>query len=291
MVGTKATGTVDIVNRTSEDQKIKERSRLVTKDGTLFYMTRSATVGPDSRTSVPVEAAEAGTGGNIEPQRLDFAALDAAAQSVLYGEATQAISSGAGEEVHVVREEDIERARQAAGEEAKAKVRDEVQAELPRGWALLDESWAAEVADFAPDGEVGSKQPQLAYTANVTVRVLGYEGAKLEERLTAALESRLDENYALFPGPISFSKTVKSVDWEKGEGVMVARVTHTTIPDFSLETLKQKIARRGQDEAREYLEGLPGVRSVELTLSPFWVRSIPRIENRINLEVVPERQP
>ena len=75
MIGTKASGTVDVVNQTSEEQKIRDRSRLVTKDNVLFYMTRSATVPPEGRVSVPVEAAEAGEIGNIEPQRLDFAAL------------------------------------------------------------------------------------------------------------------------------------------------------------------------------------------------------------------------
>lgn len=291
MIGTKSSGTVDIVNKTSEEQKIKERSRLVTKDGVLFFMTRAVTVPGDSRASVPVEADQAGEGGNIQPQRLNFAALDAAAQSVVYGEVTKAITNGKGEEVHVIKEEDIERAKQAAQEAAEAKVRDEIKNELPKGWVLLDESWTAELANFTTDGQVESKQPQISYKADATVRVLGYEPSKLEERLTTALKSRLDQNYALFPGPISFSKTVKSVDWTKGEGIISARVTHTTIPDFSLETLKQKIARRNANEAKGYLEGLPGVRSVELELSPFWVRSIPRIESRINLEVVPERQP
>lgn len=291
MVGTKAVGIVDIINKTSEEQKIKERSRLVTKNGVLFYMTRSATVPAAGRVPVPVEAAEAGEVGNIEPQRLDFAALDSSAQSVVYGEATGAISGGTGEEIHVVKDEDIARAKTAAQEAAQAKVRDEIRGELPRGWVLLDESWTAELADFSVDGTIGDRQPQLAYTAQATVRVLGYEAATLEDRLTKALQGRLDQNYALFPGPISYSKTVKNVDWEKGEGVIVARVTHTTIPDFSLETLRQKIARRSADEAKQYLEGLPGVRSVDLTLSPFWVQSIPRIENRIDLELVPERQP
>ncbi|MEK7557380.1 MAG: baseplate J/gp47 family protein, partial [Patescibacteria group bacterium] len=291
IVGTKATGTVQIVNRTTQEQKIRDRSRLMTKEGVLFYMTRHVIVAPDSRASVEVEAAEAGEVGNIAPQRLNFAALDASAQSVVYAEATAAISGGKGEEVRVVREEDIERARIAAKEAARAKVQEEIQKELPSGWVLLEESWTADYDSFKTDGEVGSRQPQIAYSGNATVRVLGYESARLEERLRAALEERIDQDYALFPGPISYSKTVKSVDWEKGEGVIATRVTHTTIPDFSLETLKGKIARRGADEAKTYLEGLPGVQRVELAFSPFWVRSIPRIEKRINLEVIPERQP
>lgn len=291
VVGAKASGTVQIVNKTIDEQKIKENSRLVTADDKLFFIQGAVFVPPNGRTSVTVVAAEAGEGGNIEPQRLDFAALPKESQSLVYAEATQKISGGTGEEVHVVKEEDIERAKAAAGDAAIAQVKVEVAGELPRGWVILEESWTAEVADFAVEGEVGARQPELPYSGRATVRVLGYEEAKLTERLQKALESRLDQDYVLFPGPISFTKTVKSVNWEASEGIIVARVTHTTIPDFSLDTLKQKIARRGEQEAREYLIGLPGVSRVDISLSPFWVRSIPRIEKRINLTLQPERQP
>lgn len=290
-VGTKATGTVQIVNKTVDEQKIKENSRLVTADGALFYMKGSAFVPANGRLSVPVEAAEAGEAGNIEPQRLDFAALPEESRSLLYAEAVSALSGGSGEEVHVIQEEDLERAKTAAQEAAIAQVKGEVAQELPPGWVILEESWTAELADFTVEGEVGQQQAEVAYSGRATVRVLGYEEAKLTERLTAALEQRLDEDYVLFPGPISFTKTVKDVNWESSEGTLVARVTHTTIPDFSLETLTQKIARRGEQEAREYLIGLPGVSRVDIQLWPFWVRSIPRIEKRINLTLQPERQP
>lgn len=291
MIGSKASGTVELINKTSDEQKIKEQSRLVTKDGVLFYMQQPAFIPANGRVSVAVEAAESGESGNITPQRLNFAALDAAAQTVVYGEATKALTGGTGEEVHVIKEEDLERAKAAAQESAVDSVKEDVQKQLPRGWALLEESWAAELKDLTFDGEVGKRTPQIVYKGQATVHVLGYETAKLEDQLRATLTSRLDNEYALFPGPISFSKTVKSVDWEKNEGVMSVRVTHTTIPDFSLETLRAKIAGRNQQEAEEYLQGLPGVQSVDLMFSPFWVRSIPRIEKRINLELIPERQP
>lgn len=291
MVGSKSASTVELINKTTDEQKIKEKSRLVTKDGVLFYMQQPAFIPANGRVSVAVEAAESGETGNIEPQRLNFAALDPAAQNVVYAEATKAFTNGTGEEVHVIQEEDIERAKAAAQDAAISSVKDDVQKQLPRGWALLEESWAAELKNLTIDGEVGKRAPQMAYKGQASVHVLGYETVKLEEQLRATLTSRLDKEYALFPGPISFSKIVKSVDWEKGEGIMLVRVTHTTIPDFSLETLRAKIAGRSKEEAVEYLQGLPGVQSVDLTLAPFWVQSIPRIEKRINLELVPERQP
>lgn len=296
VVGAKAVGTVQIVNRTVEEQKIKELSRLVTEDGTLFYMQKHAIVPPaaggtPSRVSVSVEAAEAGPQGNIEPQKLNFAALDAASQSLVYAEATQALTGGSGEEISVVKEADLAAAQAAAQQQARVQAEGEIRGELPDGWVLLEESWTAEVTQFEPGVELESKSSEIPYTANLTVRVLGYEEAKLVEHLRSALESRLEDQFVLFPGPISFTSKVQEINWEEGKGTIVARVTHTTIPDISLDTLKAKLANRSETEARDYLEGLPGVQSATIDLAPFWVTAIPRIEKRIAIEVESERQP
>jgi hypothetical protein len=52
VVGTKAKGVVQLVNRTVDEQKIKEQSRLVTKEGTLFYMQKHAIVPPQSSIAI-----------------------------------------------------------------------------------------------------------------------------------------------------------------------------------------------------------------------------------------------
>ena len=292
IIGTKTRGTVQIVNRTTEEQKIKEQSRLVTSDDTLFYMQRAVTLPPGpSRVSVEVEADVAGPEGNIEPQKLYFAALPESSRALLYAEVTQALTGGSGEAVQVVTEKDIETARGSAGQLARQQVEADIIKELPRGWKILDESWTADLQAFDTTAAVGSRETAVPYTARVMVRVLGYEEKALEERLRAALEERMDKEYSLFPGPLSFSTTVEKVNWEAGEAELAVRVTHTTIPNIQLPTLRGKILGQTVTDAKKYLEGLPGVRSVAIETWPFWVSTIPRIENRVTLDVQSERQP
>lgn len=295
VVGTKATGTVILVNRTVTDQSIKELSRLVTKDGQVFYMQKGVTMpaasGTPTRTPVTVEAAEPGEAGNIEPQKVDFAAIDAASQTLVYGEVETALTGGTGETVPFVTEDDLKNAQQAAGQEARTKVEADIRAELPQKWVILEESWTADITEFDTAVGLGSQETAIPYTARVAVRAMGYEEAALENRLRSALESRLDADYMLFPGQISYTKTVDTINWDDAVATISARVTHTTIPQFQLTTLQDKIAGQSKEQAKQYLEGLPGVRSVALDVSPFWVRSIPRINNRIDLDLIPERQP
>ncbi len=291
IIGKKATGTVTLVNRTVEEQKIKERSRLVTKDDVLLYMLKSATISPDSSVTVDVEAAEAGEKGNIQPQRLNFAALEPASQALVYGEATKTLTGGSGETVAVVKEADIEKAKAEAGTVARNQVEQDIRGELPRGWVILEESWTTEVTSFETEAKVDSRLQSIPYKARVIVRVIGHEKEALEKHLKTALENRMAEDYMLFPGPIAYTATVEEVNWEESKATISARVTHTTIPRFSLETLRGKLAGQKATDAKKYLEGLPGVRSTTLDLSPFWVQSIPRIDKRIKLDLQPERQP
>ena len=296
IVGSKATGTVRLINRTFDEQTIKARSRLVTDNDELFFMTESATIpaasgGTLASATVAVEAAAAGPDGNVESGRLNFVALDEASRTLVYAEVVQPLSGGSGEVVSVVREADLTAARDAAADQARAAVEHGVTDELPGEWSILAESWELELLDFSTDAADGDQRADIPYTARVSARVIGFEQAALEAVLEQALKSRLEEGFMLFPGPISFTKTVKEVDWESGEAIVSARVTHTTIPELSLDTLREKLTSRSATEARTYLEGLPGVQSVNLTTWPFWANHIPRIQNRISIDLQPERQP
>lgn len=284
-VGEKATGQVTLVNKTTQEQPIKEQSRLVTKDGVLFYMTKHAILAPDSTATVPVEAAEPGEEGNVSSGRLTFAALDDSAATILYAEVNAPITGGSGDEVKVVQEEDLQQAQDAADAAARQKVEEEIRASLKKGWVVLEESWTTEGKDFTVDAAVGDQVDTIGYTGTLAVRVMGYEEEELQNQLRGALEERLDENYMLFPGPISFTKSVGDINWEDQKGAMTVRVTHTTVPNFSLDTLKSKLSGRSEEEAEGYLRGLKGVQSASIDLWPFWVRTVPRIDQRIELDI------
>jgi len=291
-VGSLATGTVEIVNATSEEQKIKVRSRLVADDGQLYYMLTHVIVPASSRREVQVEAAEAGEESNITEGTLFFAALESSARSVLFAEVSGGgITGGSGEIVSVVGEIDMAAAELSAKENARAAAEAEIATELEEGWTILDESWLTELVSFEPTVKVGDRSPTLDYSARVSVRVMGYKQDVLEGFLQEALEAELDDEFMLFPGQISYTSSVQVVDWDKSEATLAVRVTHSTIPELSIDTLREKLAGRSIDEAQQYLEGLPGVRSASLSTWPFWVQSMPRIEGRISLDLESERQP
>ncbi len=291
IVGTKAVGTVEIVNRTLEQQKIKNKSRLVTDGGILFYMQKHAIVPANSRVSVPVEAAEAGEEGNIEAQKLNFVALSEVSQKLIFAETKTSITGGTGDIIAVIKDEDVERAKIAASEDARNQAESEIKAELLEGWEILNGSWTAELDTFETPVEVGDKEPVINYQARMVVKAMGYEKSVLEEKLKKVLEKSLDDDYMLFPGSISYVKSVDAINWETDKATVSVRVTHTTIPNLSIDTLRSKLAGRSVEEAKSYLEGLPGVKSASMSLWPFWVKSIPRIEDRVSLSFESDNQP
>ncbi len=296
VIGTKAKGTVQLINKTFEKQLIKEGSRLVTKDNVLFYMQQATTIpaatpASSASVTVEVEAAESGEAGNIEPQTLNFAALDSSAQSVVYAQNDTALSGGTGEEVKVVKEMDLEQAKEAAQAQMKIQTSGNVNSQLQKGWLLLEESIRVELNEFTPTGKVGDRIDVVPFIATGTVRVMTYKEDVLMKALENALQASLDQDYMLFPGPISYTKSIDEVDFTNKKVAMTARVTHTTIPTFSIDTLKDKLSNRSKAEAINYLQGLPGIQNATIETWPFWVQSIPKVQNRIDVEFISDRQP
>ncbi|HLC49351.1 MAG TPA: baseplate J/gp47 family protein [Candidatus Andersenbacteria bacterium] len=296
VVGTKAKGKVQLINKTFDEQKIKERSRLVTKDNVLFYMTKSATIPAASSSGVSsitieVEAAEAGEQGNIAPQKLNFAALDSSAQTVVYGQNDATLTGGSGKQVNVIRESDLEQAKAAAQAQAKTQVSAAANTQLQKGWSLLEESWETTFETFTPTGKLNDRVDAIPYSASGTVRVMAFKDATLMATLEQALKAALDTDYMLFPGPISYTKSIEKIDWDTKQISIITRVTHTTIPMFSINTLKDKLSGRSKAEAINYLQGLPGVQNATVDTWPFWVQSIPEIQKRIDIKISSDREP
>lgn len=290
-IGVKSTGVVNIINRTGETQKIKENSRLVTSQGSLFYMKKHAIVPPNSSVPVDIEAAEPGSAGNIEPQKLYFAALDETAKNILFAENTRPFTGGKSDLISIVADSDFDLAKQSAVASSLSQAEKEIRADLPGNWIILEESWRSDISDFQPSAKAGEKIPEFSYTARASVKVIGYDKTILEEKLRQSLETKLDPNYMLFPGPISYTQNVKNVNWDDASAELSLRITHTTIPSLSLDTLKEKMTGRSINEAKEYLEGLPAIKTASIELWPFWINTIPRIEKRISIDLLPEKTP
>lgn len=292
VIGEKAQGTVNLVNLTFEPQSIRENSRLTTPEGLVFYMQRHAIIpaaedGIPGGVTVAVQAAEAGGEYNIESQRLDFVTLDDGSRQLVYaGSAT--VAGGSGETVAVVVEADILAAQQAAGGAARADIEGEIRANLPEGHEILEETWQHELTSFSASAKVGERVEALTYQATVISRVFHFSSQALEDNLRQVLTARVAEETMLLPGPISFNKEVSNLNWETAEADLSVRITHATIPDISLPALIDSLAGREVADAVSYLEVLEGIRSVSVDVSPFWVRSIPRIHRQISVELIPE---
>lgn len=288
VVGEKARGAARIINRTVDEQKIKENSRLTTTDGKLiFFMQSAAIIAPQSDVRVQIEAAEAGPAYNLEPQRLDFLLLPEGSRRLIYAEIPERLTGGSGEEVSVVGEEDLKQIETHASEVARANVESEIRSELSSGFTLVEESWSTQISNVTTETKVGDRTSTIPYTAQARVRTIGYEERALKDHLKQMIEGTLDENYMLFPGELTYETTLKEVDWEKGLAALNVKISHTTIPRLSFEALRDKLAGRPQAEAERYLKDLPGIEHVKIELAPFWVTSIPRIPNRITIDIEP----
>jgi len=68
-------------------------------------------------------------------------------------------------------------------------------------------------------------------------------------------------------------------------GTVIMQTTAVAGPDINVETIKQQVAGKKSGDAQEIIKAYPGVTSVKVTYSPFWVGSIPKKTGKISVTV------
>lgn len=293
-VGEKATGTVDLINKSFDTQSLKEHSRLANADGKIFYITRGVTL-PAAQATAPVrvpvavEAAEAGDEYNGVTGRLDFVALDEAARTFIFAEVSVAPAGGSGEQVAVVTADDISAAREAAAASAQTILAETVQAKIPSHWKLLGDGAHNKVLTFTANGAEGDELQTLDYTAQIQSRVIAYDESAVVEKIQSSLQAHVAAENILFPGPVSYDIVTPAIEDGATEVTIKVRTTHKTVPRVSIPSIRETLAGKSVEDAHAYVGGIPGVRSATIELTPRWLQSIPRIERRITVELLPEQ--
>ena len=71
---------------------------------------------------------------------------------------------------------------------------------------------------------------------------------------------------------------------ELGTGVLTNHFESRIVYLVDGDELKRKVSGKSEDEIRELLLSRPEIESVDVSFSPFWVKSAPRLVNRIRID-------
>lgn len=284
--GERASGTVDMVNRTSTIQGIRQGTRLQNAAGVVLRTLRDVLVPPQGRAGVPVRADQGGERGNVEPQRLFLPALSSAAQPLLWAEVVTPLSGGTDRSVRVVTTMELEQATTQLREQGESALRAQPE-EGPPVFRLPNLKRVV-LEDLQAVPAVGTEAETLRVEARVRAEALVADQASLEAFLERLVAAQAGAGKSVAERVTADTLRVVDVRWEQGRALLSLHVETSVRPAVDPETLRAQLSGRTPAEATAFLRALPGVREARVQLTPAWVRRVPTVRRNVRVLVEPE---
>ena len=120
------------------------------------------------------------------------------------------------------------------------------------------------------------------------IKSLIFDIEKAKELAQGKLQSILPQGKELV-GFVSenVNYLIESYDWAAGTALMKVEVEAEAVINEDHELLaKEKLMGLPKDELTFYLSRVPGVKQAEIRFYPFWAKQVPKIKDRISVEVV-----
>lgn len=282
----KAKGKVTLYNETDKSQPLLATTQLVTTTGVKFRTDARVVVPAKGSVEVAVTADKPGASGNVSPTRFTIVKLWKGLQDKIYAKSTVAMSGGS-RDVQVVTEDDINDARNAVADELYASLVDELKTKVSGDEKLIDDAVRKEVIDFSSSVKKNTQTSKFSVTVKCRVTAVVFDEKSLLDLAVSKLKEEIPDgrelvNYA----PEGLRYTVSDYDVNAGTADLKTTYTGTTILKLSNEIFdKTKVLGLTKQEAVDYFLDYPDIEKVTVSLSPFWVKTIPSMEDKIDISI------
>src|SRR3989344_3933153 len=293
MVVKKARGEITVYNNyNSEPQNLITTTRFESAKSLIFRIQRSITVpgtrlinGKTTPGSVRVEiiADKPGEEYNIPAGKFTIPGFKGSPKFAgFYGESTTSTIGGRVGQAKVVTEKDIIDAKAAVSqlviEQAKTGLLNQV-----NGLHII------EPIDVNPLPIVSTAQSDDAVdTFSVSAKAESATVVFRTEDIDKLIELYVGKNGQVTPlkGTINVEYGEPKLDTAKHQLDFTMRVSGQAASRIDGDKILKDISGLGQDKIKEFFLGIKEIDSVKVLLSPFWVRSIPKNQADIKLELI-----
>ncbi len=281
-----ARGTVILHNEQTEEQSLLPKSHLRHEATGVFFLTDSPVrIPPQGTTSVSVTAKEKGASGNVAAGKFIVDKLPASVQSVVYGTSDLAFSGGTVVDTPLTQSE-IDAAKQKIVEQAKTQALGELTS-LAGGASIRPELLTVQTKQEDVSAAAGSNAS--SYTIKTVVQAAGFvvdDNDLLGLTLLALRNQPQGDEQFISYDPKSFSVSIVAADFGRGEARVQGKLTGQFTQKLPPAVADAKpLVGLSSSEVQERLKQFPGVGSVEVAFSPFWVTSVPARPSAIQVIV------
>lgn len=301
-VGQKASGKITAYNNWDQNSiSLPAGSTFVSTSGIKFVSTVAVTI-PGAQVGLQggqfviiasgtadcnVEASDVGVSGNVGASDFTISSLPKIQQTKIYGKSTVAMSGGNDSIVKVVTDGDLANAKTSAENDIKNKIVDAIKAEISENEKMLDSAIAVSVITSTTSAKSGDTADNFSYKVNSKVEAITFSENSFKELITKNVSTKLGEGKMIVDsGNQEIKYEVINADVAGGKISLKGSFSGFMAKKYNEGELKKEIKGKAVSTATTKLTAHEGVLSADIVISPKFLRTLPFLTNRIELEFI-----
>jgi len=300
--GGKATGSVVIYNFTGHLLKLGAATTTLTAGNNVYRLVSDAanikptkyfSNGTDIDTStlspgVTIVADQPGESYNL-PQgtRLEIhnSILGTIPQQLYARNDTQGIAGGSSSENKIVSASDLSMAQSALPSGLLTAAEQQLQSS--KNLILLDTGAKLQNSTVTFDHAVNDSVPSFGGTISGNLSGLAYSQDQLKKLLSARIALTLDSGAYLISDAASQKITTSFASYDPNSSSAILDVHFEGLVSYNVDStsIPAKIRGKNATEVQNLLLTDPNIVGVDIEFSPFWVKTVPRFSNKIQINI------
>lgn len=280
-----AIGKVTLYNKSSANQSLVATTRLQTKEGVLCRLTHSVLVPAGGQVAAEMYADKPGPEFELPPSGFIIPGLPEAKQKLVYAE-SQIKMTGGTKKISALTEDDIKSANEELTASLSLQGQEELKKQVGATSTFTGKLFTVNIVNVKADKKVGEETMDFKVSGEVKVSGVFYDPAEVNRILIKGLQAALGEDEALVGDPLAPVVQISKVT--PASGVAELRLTQEAfaLVDYAVDLLdKSKILGKKVDEARSYLSALPWVEKIDISVTPSWVKKIPKEMDKVEIKI------
>ena len=291
-VGEKATGTVKFVPTNPmiflSGATIPAGTKVTAAGGSVYYTDQTVLFDSDAPASSLAAGKLVGVTAAANGASYNGATGGATGPSGFSTSFSTVTTGGTDKTITVVKQEDVDKVSGdilKSGDSEAAKT--ELKKQLGDDYIVLDNTFVADTAGVKPSPAVDAEAVDAKgnLTGAVTFSLVGIKKSEVGKYLDAYFAQQIDgkNNQKVYANGLS---TISFTNISRKDNLYTATIsTNGKIgPKIDEQALKEFVKGKRIGEIQSHIQGIQGVDSVDVKLSPFWVNTVPGDINKIAIE-------
>ena len=259
----------------------------ITQDNTTFHPTQvkngCVSYQADAATAVIAQSGGANYNGANT--------FTVAGRSEVAATVAKAITGGTDEIVKTVNQNDINNAKAKITIE-DASIKKDLQDQLKQaGYYALVGTYSTGTPATTTSAAVGAVADNVTVTEVVTYTMFGVKEVDLKALVDNDIKTQIDPDKQSILSE-GLDKAKFNVEEASATGAKITMSTIATAgPDLDKEAIRKDAAGKKSGPIQDGLKNRPGVKNVEVKLSPFWVSSVPKKLEKITVTISEPKAP